>query len=160
VPPDFAAPFRPGEPANAEGIVWDVKNVSPVPNPLSSEVWEESQGLRAVPAPDTEVTLSPPLPAANLYRLLVGILSAVVVAWVSLSAPAGINALPYGLLVALMVLPGVQLGASALGGILVVLFYADKDAGLARIGPITLWSLVGTAAGFAAMAGCCVMFRR
>jgi hypothetical protein len=157
VPPDFASPFRRGEPANDEGIVRNVEDISSGPNPLSPEVWEKSQGLHDVSASDPELTSSALLPAANLYWLLVVILTFVVVVWAS--HPEGPGS-PVALVIAALVLPAVQLGASLLGAILVGLFYTDKRAGLARIGRITLWSLVGTVAGFAVMGGFCIMLRR
>jgi len=60
-----------------------------------------------------------------------------------------------GTLVALMILPGLQLGASLLSALILLLFAPNTDRALRRIGRITLWSLVGTMIGCAAMGGCC-----
>jgi hypothetical protein len=101
----------------------------------------------------------PVLPAGVLYWLLVcfglGLCGVYYVAVESTHRPDG---LIEGLLVGLFCLPAVQLGASLVAGLAVLLFYTDKAAAGTRIGKITLWSLVGTLIGVAAMGGCCGIF--
>ncbi len=60
--------------------------------------------------------------------------------------------------IAVMILPALQLGASILTTLIVLIFYPNKGEPLTRIGKITLWSFVGTAVGMLAMAGCCGLF--
>jgi hypothetical protein len=94
-------------------------------------------------------------PAGLLYWLLVLLLMAATAVYFFLQQGArDPNDLLLGLLVALMILPGLQLGASALSAAAVGFFYADKRPAFARVGKITLWSFVGTLAGLALMAGC------
>jgi hypothetical protein len=95
-------------------------------------------------------------PAGILYWLLVSFLMGVVAVFYYVSEGATRpEELFTGLLVALMVLPGLQLGASALAAIGVGFFYADKRPAFERVGKITLWSFVGTLAGIGLMGGCC-----
>jgi hypothetical protein len=96
------------------------------------------------------------IPAGILYWLLVSFLMAVVaVVYYVKEGATRPEDLLIGLLVALMVLPGLQLGASALAAVGVAFFYGDKRPALVRVGKITLWSFVGTLAGMALMGGCC-----
>jgi hypothetical protein len=97
-----------------------------------------------------------------LYWLLVSFLIAVTVVWYYVSSAATRGPLRadrtellMGLLVAVMILPGLQLGASALAALAIALFYGEKVTPLLRVGKITLWSVVGTLAGIAVMGGCC-----
>jgi hypothetical protein len=53
----------------------------------------------------------------------------------------------WGVLVALLWLPVIQLVASLLSLILIAIFYRDKRVALVRIGYITLWSMVLASAG-------------
>src|SRR2546421_215792 len=62
--------------------------------------------------------------------------------------------LGWGLFVALMVLPGLQLGASVLTVILVALFYPERSASLRHAGQITLWSFGGALLGTLLMGTC------
>jgi hypothetical protein len=59
-----------------------------------------------------------------------------------------------GGLIAAMVLPALQLIASLLTAVAILIFYPDKSYPLTRIGRITLWSFVGALMGVLAMAGC------
>lgn len=98
-------------------------------------------------------------PAGILYWLLVSLLmAAVAVRYFLAEGSRDPNDLLIGLLIGLMVLPGLQLGASVLAFAAVGLFYADKRPAFARVGKITLWSFVGTLAGIALMAGCFGVF--
>jgi hypothetical protein len=95
-------------------------------------------------------------PAGILYWLLVSFLMGVVaVVWYVNQGATQPEDLFYGLLVALMVLPGLQLGASVLAAVGVACFYTDKRPAFVRVGKITLWSFVGTMAGLFLMGGCC-----
>jgi hypothetical protein len=60
-----------------------------------------------------------------------------------------------GAVLALMILPALQLGASLLAVIGVVLFYPSRSLPLRRIGKISLWSFLGTMIGVLFMGGCC-----
>ena len=63
-----------------------------------------------------------------------------------------------GAILAVMVLPALQLGASLLTAIVILIFYPDKNFPLRRIGWITLYSFLGTMIGVTLMAGCCGVF--
>jgi hypothetical protein len=102
----------------------------------------------------------PVLPAGILYWLLVCFGLGVGAVWYLLAGGSrSPNDLFTGLLVALFCLPAVQLGASVVAAIAVLLFYSDRAAAAARIGKITLGSLAGTMIGIAVMGGGCVMLR-
>jgi hypothetical protein len=60
-----------------------------------------------------------------------------------------------GAMVALMILPALQLGASLLAAMILLLFSPNVSHSMRRLGRITLWSFVGTLIGCAAMGGCC-----
>lgn len=64
----------------------------------------------------------------------------------------------YGGFLAVMVLPGLQLGASLLTSIVILIFYPDKDRPFHRVGRITLYSFIGGLIGIVAMGGCCGVF--
>jgi hypothetical protein len=95
------------------------------------------------------------LPATGLYWALV-------VSLVGVCGVAGGGVLPgmslqpdsllIGLLIAFLVLPGIQLAASLLAFIGVALFASEKRTALRRIGKITLWSFLGSVFGTIAMA--------
>jgi hypothetical protein len=98
----------------------------------------------------------PFIPATLLYWMLVSFLIGVttVAAYVKNGA-ANPQDLGLGLLLAFMILPALQLGASLLSCVVIGLFYPAKGVPLVRIGRITLWSFVGTGAGLLVMGGCC-----
>ena len=101
----------------------------------------------------------PLLPATLLYWLLVLFLIGVVTVWFSVANGfRGTDDLIGGVVVALLVLPGLQLGASLLSLIAVALFYPQKAVPLARLGKITLWSFMGSIIGLLAIGGCCGVF--
>jgi hypothetical protein len=95
-------------------------------------------------------------PSGAMYWLLVSFLCAVtaVVFYVGEGARDP-TALLWGLGVAIMILPALQLGASVIAVIGVALFYTERTVAFIRIGKITLWSFVGTMAGLFLMGGCC-----
>jgi hypothetical protein len=102
------------------------------------------------------------LPAGTLYWLLVLFGMGLCGVWVFLSHGLG-RTDPSGTLLEILAywvlgLPAIQLGASVVAALAVVCFYSDKAAAGARIGKITLWSLVGTLIGAAAIGGCCGVF--
>jgi hypothetical protein len=100
-----------------------------------------------------------PLPVPLLYWLLVLFLGAVTAAVTYLNDPRGEpGTLVLGAILAIMVLPALQLGASLLTTIIVLIFYPDKSFPLRRIGWITLYSFLGTMIGVTMMAGCCGVF--
>lgn len=61
------------------------------------------------------------------------------------------NTMTDWLLLVLFFLPGFQLGASLLSAIAAGLFYGDSKAALARVGVITLFSVLGTGIGIGMM---------
>jgi hypothetical protein len=134
------------------GIAGTVKAIEPRPRPADpdfpfpfrrDELEEEGQVL----------------PAGILYWLLVCFGTGLVSAWFFLSqTPQRSENLWVGFLVALMVLPLVQLGASAVAIAIVGLFYTDRATAALRIGKITLWSFVGTLIGIGIMGGFCGFF--
>jgi hypothetical protein len=98
----------------------------------------------------------PVLPATALYWLLVVFLVGVTCVWTYVAQGANQpEALGLGLIVALMILPALQLGASLLSFVAVVIFYPARATPLKRVGKITLWSFAGTLLGIVLMAGCC-----
>jgi hypothetical protein len=131
------------------GIAGTVKPVAPQPRPVDPDF----------PFPfrrdefDAEGQL---LSAGMLYWLLVCFGTGLVSVWAFVSEGARRpDDLFMGLLVALMFLPLVQLGASAVAAAAVALFYADRATALIRIGKITLWSFVGTLIGIGIMGAFC-----
>jgi hypothetical protein len=91
--------------------------------------------------------------------MLVGFLMGAVAAYYYVSEGAkNPRDLLHGLLIAVLVLPGLQLGASALAALAIAVFYADRETPLRRVGQITLWSFVGTMVGIALMGGFCGVF--
>jgi hypothetical protein len=134
------------------GIVGSVQSVKAPPRPVDPDF----------PFPfrrDEFDVEGPVLPAGILYWLLVCFGLGVTAVWFYLSE--GTNRpenVFVGLLVALFFLPAVQLGASLVAAVAVLLFYTDRAAAGIRIGKITLWSLVGTLIGIAIMGGCCGVF--
>jgi hypothetical protein len=106
---------------------------------------------------DEEEQIGESFPPAVLYWLLVSLLLGLVAVYVyvvegNMRRP---EELIIGLLVGVMVLPGLQLVASVLACILIGLLYADRTAALARIGKITWYSFAGSMIGVVAMGGCC-----
>jgi hypothetical protein len=98
----------------------------------------------------------PLIPAGLLYWMLLSFLMAVLaVSYYVREGAKDPQDLVWGLLIAFMVLPAVQLGASALAVMAIAVFCADRETPLRRVGQITLWSLVGTLIGVALMGGFC-----
>jgi hypothetical protein len=98
----------------------------------------------------------PVLPVTALYWLLVLFLCGVTSVWYYLSqGAANPENLMVGGLIALMILPALQLGASLLSLLAVAAFYPARTTPLKRVGKITLWSFAGTMVGVLLMAGCC-----
>jgi hypothetical protein len=99
---------------------------------------------------------APAVPPAVLYWLLVSFLIAVTAVWyyLSSSGPRLPEELLIGLFIAVLILPGLQVGASVLATLAIALFYGEKALPLIRVGKITLWSFVGTLAGLLLMGGC------
>ena len=98
----------------------------------------------------------PVLPIAALYWLLVVFLIGVtcVVTYFETGATQP-ETLGWGLFVAFMILPALQLAASLLSLLAVAVFYPAKSMPLKRVGKITLWSFAGTMIGLLLMGGCC-----
>jgi hypothetical protein len=98
----------------------------------------------------------PILPVTALYWLLLLFLMSVTAVWYYINQGANNpESLGVGLVVAFMILPALQLGASILSLIAVALFYPSRSTPLRRVGKITLWSFAGTLIGVALMGGCC-----
>ena len=97
----------------------------------------------------------PLIPPVLLYWALVALMVAATTVGTFLYSGAG-NAghLVWGLFLAVMVLPGLQLVASLLSVIIVALFYPERSYSLRRLGKISLWSFVGSAIGMLLMGGC------
>ncbi len=134
------------------GIVGTVQPVKTGPRPVDPDF--------PFPFRRDEFELEGPvLPVGILYWLLVCFGLGVCAVWYVLAE--GVNR-PESLYAVLFIwilgLPAVQLGASLVAAIAVAFFYSDKAAAAARIGKITIWSVVGTLIGIAAMGGCCGMF--
>ena len=105
---------------------------------------------------------SPAFSPALLYWLLLSFLIAVTAVWYYLSSSGSRGPLSgnpqellIGLFIAIMILPGLQVGASVLAALAIALFYGEKYAPLMRVGKITLWSVVGTLVGLLLMGGFC-----
>jgi hypothetical protein len=107
---------------------------------------------------------APALPSTLLYWLLVTFLIAVTAVWYYVQQATGgpLSGSPQnlliGLFIAVMILPGLQVGASVLATLAIALFYGEKVMPLIRVGKITLWSFVGTLAGLLLMGGCLGVF--
>ena len=98
----------------------------------------------------------PVLPVTALYWLLVLFLCGVTSVWYYIAQGANQpEALGVGLLIAFMILPALQLAASLLSLLAVLLFYPAWTVPLKRVGKITVWSFSGTMIGVLLMAGCC-----
>ena len=101
----------------------------------------------------------PLIPTALLYWLLVGFLIAVTTVYPyvqnGLTRP---DEMAMGFFIAVMILPALQLGASFLTCLAVLLFFPSRSLPLHRVGRITLWSFTGTAVGLLLMGGCCGVF--
>jgi hypothetical protein len=135
------------------GIVGSVQPIKTGPRPVDPDF--------PFPFRRDEFELEGPvLPVGILYWLLVCFgLGLCAVYWFVFEKPSSRpDNLFMGLLVGLFFLPAVQLGASIVAGLAVLLFYTDKATAGARVGKITLWSFVGTLIGVAAMGGCCGIF--
>jgi hypothetical protein len=137
------------------GVVGSVTGIEPRPKPADPDF----------PFPYRRDELDeegPTFPAALLYWLLVSFLIGVTCVWYYLSASGSrrgpLNGDPsdllVGLFIAVLILPGLQVGASVLATLGVALFYGEKARPLLRVGKITLWSFVGTIAGLLLMGGC------
>jgi hypothetical protein len=101
----------------------------------------------------------PLMPAGILYWLMVSFLiAATTVGHYFYSGAVNPSELMIGMLVAVMILPGLQLGASVLTALIIAFFYPEKQLPLARVGKITVWSFTGTMIGLVGMAGCCGIF--
>lgn len=108
----------------------------------------------------------PTFPATLLYWLLVSFLIGVTCVWTYLASSGRrggpLNGDPsdllVGLFIAVLILPGLQLGASVLATLAIAVFYGEKVTPLMRVGKITLWSFVGTIAGLVLMGGCLGLF--
>jgi hypothetical protein len=96
--------------------------------------------------------------AGALYWLLVCFGAGLVTIWPAVVERRHPDNLFAGLFITVMVLPAVQLAASAVAIGIVFLFYADRATAAIRIGKITLWSFVGTIIGIAIMGGFCGFF--
>jgi ABC-type Fe3+ transport system permease subunit len=137
------------------GVAGSVLQIRPRPRPVDPDF----------PFPFRRDELDEEAPAfspALLYWLLVSFLTAVTVVWYYLSSAASrgplrgdATELLIGLLVAVMILPGLQLGASVLAVLAIAVFYGEKVTPLLRVGKITLWSVVGTLVGLFLMFGFC-----
>jgi hypothetical protein len=98
----------------------------------------------------------PVLPVTALYWLLLLFLMSVTAVWYYIDQGAtNPESLGVGLVIAFMILPALQLGASVLALIAVAAFYPSRSVPLRRVGKITLWSFAGTLIGVALMGGCC-----
>lgn len=114
------------------------------PFPFRRDVFDEDTGL---------------LPVPLLYWLLVVALVAVTAVITFLTNGAtNPSLLVLGGVVGVMILPALQLVASVLTAVLVLIFYPERSRPLRRVGRITLWSFVGTMVGTLAMAGCFGLF--
>jgi hypothetical protein len=94
----------------------------------------------------------PVLSAGALYWLLVSFLVGAVSAWYFGReyldrGTADPNDLLTGALIAFLVLPALQLGASALAAVGIALFYPQRAVPLERLVKITLWSFAGAVVG-------------
>jgi hypothetical protein len=138
----------------AGGVVGSVLRVRPRHRPVDPDF---PFPFRRDELDEEGPTFSPAL----LYWLLVSFLMAVTAVWYYLAeATRGPLAgdpqnLLLGLLIAVMILPGLQAGASVLATLGIALFYGEKVTPLMRVGKITLWSFVGTLVGLLLMGGCC-----
>jgi hypothetical protein len=104
------------------------------------------------------------VPAGLLYWLLVCLLIGVVVVWTAVANASGFGRVQEGLLIGgfivLLVLPGLQLGASLLALLVILLFYPERARPLRRLGRITLWTIAGTLGGLIPMGACLLFFMR
>jgi hypothetical protein len=135
------------------GVVGSVAQIRPHPKPIDPDFPFRCDELEEE---------APVVPPSLLYWLLLSFLIAVTAVWYYLSSsgrgvPFGGNPseLLIGLFVAVLILPGLQLGASVLAVLSIALFYGEKATPLLRVGKITLWSFVGALAGMLIMSGCC-----
>jgi hypothetical protein len=133
-------------------IAGSIKPIDPRPRPVDSDFpfpfrRDEFEG-------DGQV-----LSAGVLYWLLVCFGAGLVTVWPYVSTGARrSDSLSDGLFLTVMVLPAVQLAASAVAMAIVFLFYTDRRTAALRIGKITLWSFVGTIVGIGIMGGFCGFF--
>jgi hypothetical protein len=100
----------------------------------------------------------PVLPLGLLYWLLVCFGIGVTMVWAFFTQrnrPE--DAFLTGGFVAIMIMPGIQLGASLLALFGVLLFYTDRTAALMRLARITLWSVVGALIGGGIMGMGCIL---
>lgn len=97
----------------------------------------------------------PVMPVPVLYWLLVLFLGAVTAVVTYLGSPTGDPSMfGAGVFIAFMFLPALQLGASFLTMLAILVFYPQRRFPLRRVGRITLWSYVGTIIGLLIMTGC------
>jgi heme/copper-type cytochrome/quinol oxidase subunit 1 len=95
-------------------------------------------------------TEGPLLPAAVLYWVLVAVVAFVGAGLCAITNGSNfLDSLLVGGLLMVLVLPAVQLGASVLAVLAVLLFYSEKTLALQRIGTITLWAFAGSMIGMA-----------
>jgi hypothetical protein len=136
------------------GVVGSVAQIRPSPRPVDPDF---PFPFRRDELDEDAPTVAPSL----LYWLLVSFLIAVTAVWYYL--PSSGSRGPFsgnpqelliGLFIAVLILPGLQLGASVLMILAIALFYGEKVTPLMRVGKITLWSFVGTLVGLLMMGGC------
>src|SRR5262249_5936711 len=131
-------------------------SVSPLREPQSRPRLEELDGPYAVRRDEFEEENLLPAQLVYWFAVLVMICMTCVVCYLPDSTslrPA--DSLANGLFVALMILPGLQLGASGLAALILLLFSPNLAQSLRRLGRITAWSFVGFLIGCAALGGCC-----
>jgi hypothetical protein len=98
----------------------------------------------------------PIIPTPLMYWMLVAFLIGVTALWpYVMDGMRNPGMMVWGLFIAFMILPALQLGASVLSVFGVLLFYPSKGLPLRRVGRITLWSFVGTLIGTLVMGGLC-----
>jgi hypothetical protein len=133
------------------GLVGTTQTINPPPRPVDPNF----------PFPFRRDELEeggPIFPVAILYWLLVCFGVGITMLWMFLFEGARPDrAFMEGGFVAILILPGIQLGASLVALIGVLLFYADRTAALMRLARITLWSVVGALIGGGIMGMGCVL---
>jgi hypothetical protein len=131
------------------------------PSKTGPEYRDYRRGPEDIDAPfpfrrDEHVEEPPLMPVQLVYWLTVLMLCAATALITYINNPGrGPETLILGGFVAVMILPALQLGASIITTVIILLFYNDKREPLTRIGKITLWSFAGAAIGLLAIGGCC-----
>lgn len=104
---------------------------------------------------DAEEEEQPLMPVPMLYWLVVLLMcAATAFATYLYNGANNPSYLLAGGFLAVMILPALQLAASVVTAVIILIFYPSKGEPLSRIGKITLWSFGGTAVGLLAMGGC------